>query len=82
MSDPTEDLTYDLTAFNAGSVIARQYLSWDEILVELQTAQQTLREAIAALGEEDVTREPRISQWIVGRSNDYEEHAAQLRQWL
>jgi phosphoribosyl 1,2-cyclic phosphate phosphodiesterase len=79
---PTEDPTYDLAAFNAGSVVARQYLSWDEILAELQTAQQTLREAIAALGEEDVAREPRISEWVAGRSSDYEEHTAQLRQWL
>lgn len=82
MSGPTEDLTYDLAAFNAGSVVARQYLSWDEILVELQTAQQTLREAMVALGDEDVAREPRISEWIAGRSSDYEEHTAQLRQWL
>lgn len=82
MSGPTEDLTYDLAAFNAGSVVARQYLSWNEILVELQTAQQTLREAMVALGDEDVAREPRISQWIAGRNSDYEEHTAQLRQWL
>ena len=29
-----------------------------------------------------VAREPRISEWLAGRSGDYEEHTAQLRPWL
>ena len=81
VAGPTVDITYDLDAFNAGSVVARQYLSWEQILAELQAARQTLQEAIAAVTDDDVAREPRIAAWVAGRSDDYEEHTAQLRQW-
>jgi hypothetical protein len=82
LAGPVIDRIYDVDAFNARSVAARRHLSWDEALGELQAAHEALRRIIEHGDAEAAIADPRFREWLLGRSRDYEHHAAQLRAWL
>jgi len=82
MQSPTEDIDYDLDGFNARSVAARQHLSWEQTLDELDDAHQELQQAIALVEPQHLEADSRFFGWLEGRSGDYEEHTVQIQAWL
>lgn len=81
MQGPTEDIDYDLDAFNAESVAARQHLAWEQALHELDKAHRVLQQAIALVEPQHLEADSRFFEWLEGRSRDYDEHTAQIQTW-
>ena len=68
----------DEDAFNAREIANRKLVGPEAILDELDTAHRRLREAVAALTDDDL-RDPHVFQLVAGNSYaHYAQHAAEL----
>ena len=72
---------YDVHHFNARSVASRKHLNWEEVLDELETNFQDLKQALATV-DSDMKIYRRVIEWLPGRKEDYELHTSQLEAWL
>ena len=79
LAGPTEDITYNNDEFNARAVAARQHLSYNQAIKELNSAHKGLEEASAAVQPEDLAADGRFVEWLGALSDHYEEHTAQLK---
>jgi hypothetical protein len=82
--DPDEfnpEPLYDTNAFNAKSVSERQHQSWEEMIDEWQSSFIDLEKAITTITAE-MKIYNRVSEWLKGRTEDYEFHTRQMEEWI
>ena len=82
MKGPTEDIKYDLDAFNAKSVAERKHMNWEQTLKELDEAHNTLKHAIGLVEPKHLKTDDRFFGWLEGRIRDYKEHTVQIETWI
>jgi len=80
LTNPDVDDNYDIDSFNKSAVELRKYLSWDQIVTELITAQSELSSFLAKLTQKEIDEEKRFFEWIDVLTNHYDHHTKQLKQ--
>lgn len=75
----TDDIKYDVDAFNDEQVALRENLSWDDTVAETRERLVHLVERAQTLTPEQITREPRYVQWLKALARDAERHLLDLQ---
>ena len=79
LTNPDVDDNYDIDSFNKSAVELRKYLSWDQIVTELITAQSELSGFLAKLTQKEIDEEKRFIEWVDVLINHYDHHIKQLK---
>jgi hypothetical protein len=80
LANPDVDDNYDIDSFNKSAVELRKYLSWDQIVTELKTAQSELSGFLTKLTQNEIDEEKRFIEWVDVLVNHYTHHVKQLKQ--
>jgi len=80
LTNPDVDDNYDIDSFNKTAVDERKNLSWDQIVLELKTAQTETSAFLSKLTQKEIDREKRFTDWVDVLVNHYTHHAKQLKQ--
>ncbi|MBT8387983.1 MAG: DinB family protein, partial [Ignavibacteria bacterium] len=80
LTNPDVDDNYDIDSFNKSAVELRKYLSWDQIVTELKTAQVKLSDFLTNLTQKEIDEEKRFIEWVDVLINHYDHHIRQLKQ--
>lgn len=78
LAGPTDDIQYDVDAFNAHAVVVSEHLSWDEVIADLRAAHRELQAAIAAVDPAHVAADGRFAQWLLALNKHYDEHTREV----
>jgi len=79
LMNPDVDDTYDIESFNKSAVESRRHLNWDEIVMELKTAQAELSTFLSKLTQKEIDKEKRFIEWVDILVNHYIHHSTQLK---
>ncbi len=79
--NPDVDDTYDIDSFNENSVSSRKNKTWNEIIEELNLAQEELSAFISTLSQKDIAAVDRFSEWVGVLIDHYKHHTMQLKQF-
>ena len=77
--NPDVDDTYDIDSFNESSVSSRKNKTLNEIIEELNLAQEELSAFISTLSQKDIDAEDRFSEWVGILIDHYKHHMSQLQ---
>ncbi len=80
LTNPDVDDNYDIDSFNKSAVESRKHLDWDQIVLELKTAQTELSGFISTLRQKEIDEEKRFIEWVDVLINHYVHHTKQLKQ--
>lgn len=78
--NPKVDDNYDIDSFNQSAVKSRKHLNWDQIVLELKTAQAELSNFLSKLTQKEIDDEKRFIEWVDVLINHYVHHTKQLNQ--
>jgi hypothetical protein len=73
---------YEVDAYNALQVEARDHLTWEQTLADLREVIDILRMQALDVPEFRAAVEPRYGEWLVALADDAREHRAQIIAWL
>ncbi len=74
-----QSIRYDFDEFNARSVAAREALSWEDTVAELERLYDAFVARAGGLSPDVVAAETRYTAWLDALDEDCREHAEQLR---
>ena len=80
LTNPDVDDNYDIDSFNKSAVESRKHLDWDQIVLELKTAQVKLSDFLSNLTQKEIDEEKRFIEWVDVLINHYVHHTKKLKQ--